>query len=141
MTQNKRYNRGDRSELESDSELTSKSFLMVPLVRMGTPAHSFAGPPRVVRLALHFICACQLSAPDKSASNYPQTIKKKPPQREAFLMVPLVRMGTPAHLFAGPPRVVRLALHFIRACQLSAPDKSASNYSQTIKKPPKREAF
>ena len=42
------------------------------------PLFLFAGPPRVVGLALHFICACQLSAPNRvgslTSTHYP--IKK-----------------------------------------------------------------
>ena len=45
---------------------------------LGTPAQNFAGPPRVVGLALHFIYACQLSAPNRvgslTSTHYP--IKK-----------------------------------------------------------------
>ena len=78
---------------------------LVPLARRGTPAHLFAGPPRVVRFkhrtklsySLKF-CTCfhQLSTPDVASQARSQPLAntiKKTSTREVFLMVPLARIG------------------------------------------------
>ena len=78
---------------------------MVPLARKGTPAHLFAGPPRVVRFkhrtklsySLKFCTYFhQLSTPDVASQARSQPLAntiKKTSTREVFLMVPLARIG------------------------------------------------